>query len=142
MQGILVCLLPPLCSLQRPPLSATLRRIGNAMLGLSQCEDGGGAVLTHTPTLASNHGFCQSVDSHVRTLAVLVSLRTVVQGMRRPGAVLTAADCSIHQHCILWLLSECLCVWLGSVALSCSSACNVTQLPTKTCSSSLCASNL
>ena len=90
------------------------------MLGLSQCEDGGGAILTHTPTLASNHGFCQSVDSHVRTLAVLVSLRTVVQGMRRPGAVLTAADCSIHQHCICMValrVSACVARLCGSVML-------------------------
>ena len=84
------------CSPQRPPLSATLRRIGNAMLGLSQCEEGGGALPTHTPLLASNHGFCQSVDSHVRTLAVLIALRTVVQGtctVRWPvAATHTAAD--------------------------------------------------
>lgn len=50
------------------------------MLGLNQEE--GGALLAHMPLLASNHGFCQSVDSHVRTLAVLIALRTVVQGER------------------------------------------------------------
>jgi hypothetical protein len=73
------CLLEQsLGGLQKSPLSATMRRIGNIMLGLHTTK--GSSQPNHPlSSLAVNKGFCQSEDAPLRVLACLIALRTVLQ---------------------------------------------------------------
>ena len=66
-------------TMQKSPLSATMRRIGNIMLGLHTTK--GSSQPNHPlSSLAVNKGFCQSEDAPLRVLACLIALRTVLQG--------------------------------------------------------------